>query len=191
MSRLITLFEICIVCFLVVACVRTGSQDPGGSVQYTLAVFPWQVIHEYNSGSHPFDLTMSEFQDVLDESAFVPTFSFYNLRQSTTTIRERPGIENLWRGRDFLKEPDHQIVFQLGKELGVDAVITYSVAELHDTDYLYVYLFDIVTQTVHRSDGTSGNFTREAPVVLAGMTQSVFTKFYKNRARRSQSAHQM
>lgn len=179
--RFIALPVTCLMCLLLAACAHTDAQAPTASRQYTLAILPWNVDYGYYSGRPPFEVTMDAFEDALARSAFVPVFSYYDLDQRTTTIKKRPGIENVWAGRSVTSDPDHRIAFQLGEELGVDAVITYAVLEKVETDHMYVYLFDVSAKRVHSNYNSTGNFTRDASVVLTGMTRYVFAKFLKNR----------
>ncbi len=179
--RFIALPGTFLACLLFASCVHTGAQAPDASRQYTLAVLPWNVVYGYYSGRSPLDVTMRAFEDALAGSAFVPVYSYYDLDQSTTAIKERPGIENVWAGKSILSDPDHQSVFQLGEELGVDAVITYAVLEKIDTDHMFVYLFDIESKRVYNNANTTLNFTRDASVVLVSMTRYVFGRFLKGR----------
>lgn len=182
MRRFTAFLGTCLVVLFLTACGHTGSQAPATSDPYTLAVLPWNVVESYYSGGSPFDVTMNTFQDILDKSDFVPAFSYYDLPMRTTTLKDRRGIENVWAGRTVMSDPDHQLAFQVGEELGVDAVITYAVLEKLDTDHLFVYLFDIPSKHVHSEHGTTGRFTQDAPLILTSMTRSVFRKFRKNRA---------
>jgi hypothetical protein len=81
-----------------------------------------------------------------------------------------------------MSNPDHEIAFQFGEQLGVDAVITYAVAKQPDTDYMWVYLFDIPAKRVYSNYDTVTRFTKNAPAVLMVMTRKVFAQFLKNRA---------
>jgi hypothetical protein len=109
MCRFIALPGTLLVCLLLAACVQTASKAPAASVQYTLAVFPWNIVDgggvSVISEIPPFDVTMSAFQHVLARSAFAPVFSYYDLHESTTTLKERPGIDSIWGGAECHEQP--------------------------------------------------------------------------------------
>ena len=181
MCRFMTLSSTLLVCLHLAACSHTSSKASAASVQYTLAVLPWNITGNNPNGSPPFEITMREFQDELVRSAFMASFSYYNLQESTPMIKERPGIESLWRDRTLQGEPDHQIAFQLGAQLGVDALITYAVAELWGPDYISVYLFDIGSKRVHIVRDTTTRFWMEGDAAITAATRQVFAKFLKHR----------
>ena len=174
MCRFIALPSTLLVCLLLAACVHTGSQTPATSVKYTLAVLPWNIHAGHDTGVSQFDVTMDAFQYELARSAFVPTFSYYDLQESTTTIQDKPGIESVWGGRGVMSKPNQQMAFELGEQLGVDAVITYAVAEQWATDYLFVYLFDVQSKSVYSGEERTEVFAYEAPIRLMVMTNQVF-----------------
>ena len=181
MRHFVTLFSALLVCLLLAACSHTGSNAPAASSQYTLAVLPWNITHRANPNGSPFEITRSTFQKELVRSAFIVAFSYYNFQESKLTLKERSGIESLWRGRAVQDEPDQQIAFQLGAQLGVDALITYLVSEQYGDDYISVYLFDTGSKRVHSVHTTTEYFPQEGDLAISSVTRKVFAKFLKHR----------
>jgi hypothetical protein len=170
------------VALLLAACIHNRGKAPAASAQYTLAVFPWILIDgPDDGGGSPFEITMSAFQDVLATSAFMPVASYYDLHEGATPIKEMPRLDNVWTGQGLSSEPNHKIVFQLGQQLGVDAIIMYFVAKLHENDQIQVYLFDIPAQRIYSAQGNSRWFVHHASRAVSAATIIVFKKFLRKR----------
>ena len=151
-----------------------------------LAVFPSHLPGIAGNYTH---VIMKAVYDILDESElFDPAYSYYtgDDRYNPRSLPADAG-ESLWQKKGFFSdyEPVAEKVISKGKELGVNAVVLYSI-ELVGGGYdrMTAYLFDVATGNVYKrriTDEIKHNFTGEVSeqTLRAKLRELNYTVFYK------------
>lgn len=160
----------------------TGARS---SPPYRLAVVPWNTTGRDVITHHQ---GLDALKHALAGSAFVPVFSAYDLPNDQTTLlsqNEHALRRQVWHWRQPNQGPRPEAVWQLGTELGVDAILAYGMDPRPGTDYLWVYLFDIPYKQIYSLEGTTYWYETETAGTLTGMTQTLFGAFKDFRMQKS------
>ncbi|MBI4772659.1 MAG: hypothetical protein HY788_00525 [Deltaproteobacteria bacterium] len=121
----------------------------------SLAIFPFYLPGVTETRAPFF---VAALYDVLEESkAFIPKYSWYpgDDRFRPDSMRPLIGLKDLskriWKQteNDPKKGPDREVVFKVGEQLGVDAVILYAFhVSGYGNDLVEGYLFDVIRKRV-------------------------------------------
>ena len=136
-------------------CPNTASSAALSTDLPSLAIFPFYLPGVTEAHA---PLFMDALYDVLDGSRkFVPKYSWYSGddRYKPDSLRQYKdsddSLSRVWKqeGSDPKKGPDRDIVFRIGGQLGVDAVILYGFhVSGYGNDIVRGYLFDVVRKRV-------------------------------------------
>lgn len=145
---------------------------------YTLAIFPWNTGNSFRITS--LEYGKSALTNVLANSAFVPVASYYTFPAGPpklTSKDERRAWRRIWRWRAPGVSPHVDAAVELGRSLGVDAILTYAMDIQFGTDYLSVYLIDIATHRVYEANSETYIYEAEGLFALTTMTSKVLEEY--------------
>ena len=186
--------KLLVVCFLVStllvpwsAAWSEGTETDAAS-PLKIAVLPFWLPGIAQDYTH---VVMDALYTSMEETEiFVPEYAYYqgDDRYAPKPLRDGRFNGKLWSRKGFFADykPDSDLVFQVGKELGVDAVITYSVEITGSgNDRMTGFLFDVRNKrfyTHRKSDEIKHNYTGEVSEQtleskLKEITEHLFFKF--------------
>jgi len=181
-----------VVAFLLAAAMIAPTKTLSGNENKPkLAIFPSRLPGISANYTH---VIMQAVYDVLDETElFDPVYSYYtgnggyNPKPIPASVLPADFQAKMWQKKGFFSdfEPDAEVIMNKGKELGVDAVILYSIDILGGGyDRMAVYLFNVDKGTVyyHRiTDEIKHNYTGEISetTLRSKLRDLSYTVFYK------------
>ncbi len=154
-------------------------QLPAG--KSALAIFPWSITGGFEDAISAEPEGLRAIRRGLSETNLIPTHSYYMLEETQLqrlTQKSHPELRRIWRG----KNPNVDMIVQLGTQLGVKAVFIYDMDVSFGTDVLHAYIIDIETQQIYEAAGETWDFTEESYETLLGLARKVLTAYARDRA---------
>ncbi len=136
---------ICLFTLTLLAACATTQQTPQSSAlvaPYTLAILPWNLTKHRQADIYGFG--MAALKKTLKTVPFRPVSSYYPFSNTTRLASaDIAGIEELWNGGFFASGPPSGRALEMGRQLGVDAVLVYAIHAKPGPDDMWAHLFDI------------------------------------------------
>lgn len=147
----------------------------------SLAVLPWLLSGGHEDESIGIATAQEALETALGGTPFVPLYSAYALNRYPVTridTREKPSLRRVWKGGR--PGPNQEVVYDLGKQLDVKALILYDLEIRHGDDYLWVYLADVTRRRLYQVKGQTYDFSESGYSELLHITRGVFAEYQRH-----------
>lgn len=160
---------------------KSSSNDIALENELKLAIFPFSFTsHSYYVKQ--VDLVYEVGRVISKSKLFAHFLSSYPLKTSmnVTQIEDEISTEDLWHKGGSSKKPDIAFILKTGKQLGVDAVLTYRLIASTFVDLMEVYLIDINRGKQYRAK-EAGFYASALSMEIKSITTKVFSGFEADR----------
>jgi hypothetical protein len=151
-----------------------------------LAIFPWKLIGSADSYTHMVHEALNSVLNEMKTKLSTPILSYYE----DTHIISNEDVNRLWIRRRWFSsnEPDIDLIAQIGKQLKVYAVLTYSL-DIRETfsrirgepittsASIGVFLIDVENKRTYTANGDVTDFIQDRFTVVRQLTTKVFADY--------------
>jgi hypothetical protein len=151
-----------------------------------LAIFPWKLIGSADSYTHMVHEALNSVLNEMKTKLSTPILSYYE----DTHIISNEDVNRLWIRRRWFSsnEPDIDLIAQIGKQLKVYTVLTYSL-DIRETfsrirgepittsASIGVFLIDVENKRTYTANGDVTDFIQDRFTVVRQLTTKVFADY--------------